>query len=171
MKLYTLKRRQRIARPRDEVFAFFEKPENLERITPGSVGFNILTPRPIRMGVGTVLDYIIHLVGIPVRWTTIIASYEPPYHFSDVALRGPYGFWHHTHTFEEDGDGTVMTDEVRYALPFGPLGRLVRALWVRRQLDHIFDYRAEVIGAMLEEGSVSEETGSDPTMPSEGTTS
>jgi ligand-binding SRPBCC domain-containing protein len=132
------------------VFEFFESPENLERITPGTVGFNILTPKPIRMQAGTVLDYTIRLIGLPVRWTTLISEYDPPRRFADVALKGPYSFWHHTHTFEEAGDATVMTDQIRYALPFGWLGRLVHALWVRRRLDEIFDYRAQVIQGMLE---------------------
>jgi len=150
MRLYTLKREQIIKRPRAEVFRFFEQPENLERITPRSVGFEILTPRPISMQTGTVLDYTIRLLGIPVRWTTVITVHEPPNRFADVALKGPYSFWHHTHTFEELGNDTLMIDEVRYALPFGFLGRMVRALWVRRQLKHIFDYRADVIRELLE---------------------
>lgn len=150
MKTYTLRRRQTLARPVDDVFKFFEKPENLEEITPGSVHFRILTPRPIKMKVGTILDYTIRLLGIPVRWTTLISDYEPPHRFADVALRGPYAFWHHTHTFEKHGNGTIMTDEIHYALPFGSLGRLVRFMWVKRQLDQIFDYRARIIQELLE---------------------
>jgi ligand-binding SRPBCC domain-containing protein len=138
-----------IARPRGEVFEFFSRPENLERITPGWVGFRLLTPQPIDMKAGAVLDYTIRLLGLPVRWTTLISDYEPPHRFSDVALRGPYRFWCHTHTFEKDGQETIMIDEVRYALPFGILGDLVHRLWVRRQLDCIFDYRAEVIGEIF----------------------
>ena len=150
MKIYTLKRRQTFDRARREVFQFFEQPENLEKITPGSVGFNILTPRPINMKAGTVLDYTIKVLGLPVRWTTLISEYEPPARFADVAIRGPYSFWHHTHTFEEHDGTTVMTDEVRYSLPFGPLGSLVHSLWVNRQLEEIFDYRARVIRDLLE---------------------
>lgn len=149
MKIYTLRRQQKINRPRHEVFEFFEKPENLERITPLSVGFRILTPRPIKMKAGTVLDYTIKVLGLPVRWTTLISEYEPPARFADVALKGPYSFWHHTHTFEEVDGQTIMTDEVRYALPFGLLGRLVRSLWVKGQLDYIFDYRAGIIEEMM----------------------
>jgi len=149
MKIYILKRRQVIPRSRDEVFRFFERPENLERITPAAVGFKILTPGPISMHAGAVLDYTIRLLGLSVRWTTLIASHEPPDRFTDVALRGPYSFWHHTHTFEEVEGGTLMTDEVRYALPFGFLGGMVHALWVKRQLKQIFDYRADVIARLL----------------------
>jgi ligand-binding SRPBCC domain-containing protein len=161
MKVYILKRRQMIERAHRDVFNFFEQPENLERITPSSVGFRILTPRPIRMKAGTLLDYTIRLLGLPVRWTTLISDYDPPNRFSDVALRGPYSFWHHTHTFEETEHGTMMIDEVRYALPFGLVGRIAHSLWVKRQLDGIFDYRAKVIGDMLESTSAEGQVNSD----------
>jgi ligand-binding SRPBCC domain-containing protein len=149
MKVYILKRQQTIARPLDEVFNFFKQPDNLEKITPSSVGFTILTPQPITMQAGTVLDYTIRLLGLTVRWPTLIAAYNPPHSFVDVALRGPYSFWHHTHTFEESDQGTMMFDEVRYSLPFGILGRLAHFLWVERQLGHIFDYRERVIADLL----------------------
>jgi len=150
MKTYTLRKQQTIARPIDDLFNFFKQPDNLEKITPASVGFTILTPRPIVMQVGTVLDYTIRLLGLPVRWTTLISTYDPPHRFVDVALRGPYSFWHHTHTFAEGDKGTIMTDEVRYALPFGLIGRLAHFLWVKRQLEYIFDYRRRVISDLLE---------------------
>lgn len=150
MKIYILKRRQTFKQQIDEVFNFFKKPENLEKITPKSVRFKILTPPPIKMKIGTVLDYTIHLAGLPVRWTTLISNFEPPYRFADVALKSPYSFWHHTHTFEENSGGTIMTDEVCYSLPFGPLGRIIHSLWVKRQLDYIFNYRAQIISEILE---------------------
>jgi ligand-binding SRPBCC domain-containing protein len=150
MKTYIFRKQQTIAHPIEDVFNFFKQPDNLEKITPSSVGFSILTPRPINMQVGTVLDYTIRLLGLPVRWTTLISAYDPPYRFIDVALRGPYSFWHHTHTFEENDQGTIMTDEVHYALPIGIFGRLAHFLWVKRQLKYIFDYRMKVISDLLE---------------------
>lgn len=149
MKLYKLKRSQLIKRDRSEVFDFFKSPENLERITPPDVGFVILTPRPIKMHTGAVLDYTIKLLGIKVRWTTLITEYEEPSGFSDISIKGPYSFWHHRHIFEETTDGTVMHDEVTYSLPFGIIGRLAHGLWVRLQLEKIFDYRAEVINEVF----------------------
>lgn len=153
MKTYILKRCQVIAKPRRDVFAFFGDPENLEKITPVSVGFNILTPQPIVIKAGIVLDYTIRLLGLSIRWTTLISSYDPPNRFSDVALRGPYSFWHHTHTFDESAQGTTMIDEVHYGLPLGLLGRMAHSLWVQRQLNYIFDYRAKVIGRLLDDDS------------------
>ena len=150
MKVHTLEREQLIRRPKAEVFEFFERPENLERITPASLGFHILTPEPITMKAAAILDYTIDVLGIPVRWTTVITDYDPPNGFTDVALRGPYSFWHHAHSFEEVEGGTMMKDEVHYVMPLGVAGRLVHRLWVKGQLRRIFDHRAKVIRNLVE---------------------
>jgi ligand-binding SRPBCC domain-containing protein len=135
-----------------EVFAFFESAENLAHITPPSLGFRILTPAPITMKVGTVIDYTIRWLGIPVRWRTLITTYQPPDLFVDEQIRGPYSLWHHTHRFEDVPEGTLMNDEVHYCLPFGPIGDLTHGLVVKRRLGYIFDYRAMVIGKLLRDG-------------------
>ncbi len=152
MKIYTLKREQLVNRPLDEVFNFFSRPENLARITPPSMGFEIITPGPVKMRPGTLIDYTVRTLGIPVRWTTLITEYAPPHKFVDVQLRGPYSFWHHTHTFKQADQVTLITDEVRYSLPFGLLGRMAHGLFVRRQLDAIFAYRENVIKEVFDAG-------------------
>ena len=134
MSLYKLKRSQLIKCNRTEVFNFFKSPENLEKITPPNVGFNILTPKPISMHTGAVLDYTINLLGLKVRWTTLITDYNEPKGFADVSINGPYSFWHHQHDFLETNDGTIMNDEVTYSLPFGFIGKIVHRLWVKRNL-------------------------------------
>lgn len=141
MAVYQLKREQFINRPLDEVFEFFSRPENLSRLTPTSVGFQVLTPPPIPMAQGIVIDYTIRALGLPVRWTTLISEYNPPYRFVDVQIKGPYSFWHHQHMFETQEEGTKVSDLVTYAPPFGLLGRGLHALFIRRQLETIFDYR------------------------------
>jgi hypothetical protein len=144
-------RAQLVPRPLDEVFAFFADAGNLEAITPPAVGFEMLTPQPISMHAGTLIEYRIRLFGIPVRWCTRIETFEPLVRFSDVQLRGPYRSWHHLHEFFATAGGTLMVDTVDYALPLGPLGTLAHGLFVRRMLDDIFDYRraqiAERFGA------------------------
>ncbi|MDX9858436.1 MAG: SRPBCC family protein [candidate division Zixibacteria bacterium] len=150
MSVYTLIRTQLIRRPLREVFAFFENPQNLERITPDTVGFRILTPLPVTMKTGAVIDYTIRVFGLRRFWTTLITDYEPPHRFVDVQLKGPYAFWHHTHAFEETVEGTLMHDTVRYLVPFGVVGRLIHGLLVSRQLRKIFDYRAAVIADHFE---------------------
>jgi ligand-binding SRPBCC domain-containing protein len=145
MKIYTLEREQVVDKPLDEVFDFFSKSENLARITPSDMGFNILTPSPIDMRTGTVIDYTIKISGFSIHWRTLISSYDPPYSFTDEQLRGPYSFWHHRHRFEKTDNGTRIHDKVIYALPFGLLGRLAHSLFVKRQLKNIFDYRSLII--------------------------
>jgi ligand-binding SRPBCC domain-containing protein len=145
MKTYSLHRRQLIRRPLQEVFRFFSRPENLAEITPASLGFQMLTPQPIVMKDGAVIDYLITLFGLPLRWRTLITEFSPPHRFVDLQLRGPYAYWHHTHSFVETDDGTIVADEVRYALPFGLLGRAAHTIVIRRQLNHVFDFRARIL--------------------------
>ncbi len=57
-------------------------------------------------------------------------------------MRGPYRHWHHEHLFTPaGGGGTLMRDRVDYDLPLGPLGGIAHALFVRRDLERIFDHR------------------------------
>ncbi|MCB1182253.1 SRPBCC family protein [bacterium] len=143
--MHELVREQVVAAPLDRVFAYFDRPENLARLTPTWLDFRILTPSPVPMERGALIDYEISLGPLPMRWRTLITRYEPPHLFVDEQLAGPYSFWHHTHTFREVPGGTAIGDHVRYELPFGPLGRLAHALVVRRQLDTIFRFRTEAV--------------------------
>ncbi len=143
IRFHTLRREQWIPRPLDEVFAFFCDARNLGELTPPWLGFRILTPGPIRIARGTRISYRLDWHGIPVSWRTEIRRWQPPHCFVDVQLNGPYRLWHHTHRFEASGGGTLMTDVVRYRLPFGIVGRVAHALNVRRDLERIFDYRLQ----------------------------
>jgi len=143
--MYRLTSEQLVPAPLDEVFAFFSAPENLARITPSWLGFQILTPSPVAMRIGALIDYQISLGPLPTHWRTMITAYDPPHMFVDEQLAGPYSFWHHTHRFESAGTGTRILDEVLYLMPFGPLGKLVHKLVVRRQLAGIFSHRKLVI--------------------------
>jgi ligand-binding SRPBCC domain-containing protein len=147
---HVLERSQRIELPAAEAFEFFADARNLERITPGWLGFSISTPGAIEMRAGTLIDYRLRLRGIPLRWRTRIDVWEPTRRFVDVQLRGPYALWEHTHTFIPDGDeAVVIADRVRYALPFGPLGELAHLVTVRRDLERIFDHRRGAVARLL----------------------
>jgi ligand-binding SRPBCC domain-containing protein len=145
MKIYTLKQKQVLSRPLKEVFAFFARPENLQHITPPELGFQIITPSPIVMDKGSLIDYQIRLSGLPFRWRTLISSYNPPHEFVDEQIKGPYSFWHHRHQFYAEGDETVIEDTVTYIIPFGILGRIVHTLFIRNKLRKIFEYRKAII--------------------------
>ncbi|MEZ6072152.1 MAG: SRPBCC family protein [Pirellulales bacterium] len=148
-RVHTFVRQQRIDCPRDEVFRFFENPLNLESITPGLLHFRTLTPPPIVMRVGTLIDYRLRLYGVPVRWRTRIEAFDPPTRFVDVQLRGPYRVWRHLHEFSDVDGATLMTDRVEYELPLGPLGELAGALFVRRSLSRIFDFRRDAVDQLF----------------------
>jgi ligand-binding SRPBCC domain-containing protein len=146
---FLLQREQTIPRPIEAVFAFFADAKNLEAITPPWLAFRILTPGPVSMGEGARIFYRLRWHGIPLRWLTEIRRWNPPVAFIDEQLQGPYQLWHHAHQFESVPGGTRMRDVVQYALPFGLLGRVAHAAWVRRDLQTIFDYRACKVSDLL----------------------
>jgi ligand-binding SRPBCC domain-containing protein len=146
---FVLERAQRVAMPADQVFAFYADARNLEAITPPWLRFRVLTPGAIAMREGALIEYRLRLHGIPLRWRTRIAVWEPPLRFVDVQVRGPYALWEHTHSFVAIDDGVEIRDRVRYALPLGVLGRLAHALLVRRDLERIFDFRANAVARRL----------------------
>lgn len=128
--------------PPPAVFPFFADVTNLERITPPFLHFRVLTPTPVEIGVGTILDYRLRVRGVPVRWRTFIRAWEPPHRFVDEQIRGPYRRWIHEHRFENVAGGTRMIDEIDYAAPGG---RLVEGLFVDRDVERIFSYRARFL--------------------------
>jgi ligand-binding SRPBCC domain-containing protein len=146
---HCLERSELIQRPLDEVFAFFASAENLEALTPPFLRFQVLTPLPIEMRVGTRIDYALSLFGVPLRWRTRITVWEPGRRFVDEQESGPYRLWRHTHEFEAKGTSTRVRDHVEYQLPFGPLGVLTHSLWVERTLNRIFDFRRDAMLALL----------------------
>lgn len=147
--VYRLERSQVVAAELSEVFEFFSAARNLERLTPSWLRFAVLTPEPIELREGTLIDYRLRLHGLPMRWRTRIESWEPPNAFEDRQLRGPYALWHHRHEFAPVPGGTLMRDIVHYRLPLGRVGRLVHALIVARDLRRIFDYRHNAVTALL----------------------
>lgn len=142
MTLREITRELWLPRPRAEVFAFFADAANLEAITPEWLHFHILTPPPIEMREGALIDYRLRVRGLPMRWRTLISAWEPPVRFVDEQLRGPYRTWVHEHTFEERDGGTLVCDRVRYAAPFD---WLVHRWLVRPDVERIFDYRTRVL--------------------------
>jgi ligand-binding SRPBCC domain-containing protein len=131
-----------LARPIEEVFAFFSDAANLDAITPRWLSFRTVTPQPIEMHTGTVIDYRLRVLGFPMQWRSEITAWEPPRRFVDEQLRGPYRLWIHEHKFEPLDGGTLVCDDVRYAVPFD---WLLHKLVVRRDVERIFAYRTDCL--------------------------
>lgn len=150
MRVHTLERRQFIPRSVDEVFAFFSRAENLEDITPPFLNFRILSVDSQALRRGTLIRYRLtwHRL-IPIRWTTEITRWNPPYSFADTQLSGPYSLWYHEHRFEPRGSGTQMYDTVKYALPFGMIGMIAHRVLIRKDVETIFEFRERRIRALF----------------------
>ena len=138
-----------LPRPLGEVFEFFSDASNLEVITPPWLKFSVVTPRPIEMRPGALIDYRLRFRGFPLRWRSEIAAWDPPHRFEDVQVKGPYRRWIHEHRFVEHDGGTLAGDRVEYAV-WG--GALANALVVGRDVERIFDYRRQTLTAMFGSG-------------------
>lgn len=149
---YVLESEQWVPASLEEVFRFFSDAGNLELLTPQWLRFQILTPQPIPMFPGTLIDYRLHWHSIPMRWRTEITAWQPPHAFEDLQLKGPYKLWHHTHRFQAVDGGTLIRDRVEYSLPFGIVGRMVHAFSVRRNVESIFAFRERKVEEIFGSG-------------------
>lgn len=139
---YLLQTELWLPHPPEVVFPFFADALNLEAITPSWLHFQVLTPSPIKMQAGTLLDYRLRLHGIPIRWRTRIAQWNPSTSFIDEQLRGPYKLWSHEHIFEPLDNGTRILDRVTY-IPRG--GSFLHRWLIRPDLLQIFTFRQQTI--------------------------
>jgi uncharacterized protein len=131
-----------------EAFDFFSSPANLQALAPPELQFHLITPLPIEMRRGAIIEYTLKMRGLPVRWKTLITKWRPGVSFTDVQLRGPYSLWRHDHDFEPSTDGVVVRDTIDYALPLAPLSNLALPM-VRSVMRRIFDYRGMQLSRLL----------------------
>lgn len=137
-----------------EAWQFFSTPQNLAKITPDHMKFDIqYLSGGNKMYAGQIIQYKINVLPkISVRWTTEITHVQEPYYFVDEQRFGPYAMWHHQHHFKEIKEGVEMLDEVNYALPLGLIGRAANAIFVKKQVNTIFDYRYKILADFFHNG-------------------
>jgi len=145
--IHRLERTQQLGCDIPTAWRFFSSPNNLAEITPKELHFVVQT----KLGdddiyEGMILDYTVSpLLGIPVHWQTVIRQVTPGVSFTDFQQKGPYKYWNHHHVFIPNEGGVLMKDTVDYELPLGFLGEVLHRTVVKKKLDHIFDYRYEVL--------------------------
>ncbi|MCB9196157.1 MAG: SRPBCC family protein [Flavobacteriales bacterium] len=135
----------------EEAWSFFSNPANLKEITPGYMGFDIVSKsNSDNMYSGQIIRYTVKpLLGIPMYWTTEIVQVNAPHFFIDQQLDGPYKIWHHQHKFHEVDGGVLMEDIIHYKPPFGIFGDAANQLLIRKKLKEIFNYRKKAISAIF----------------------
>jgi ligand-binding SRPBCC domain-containing protein len=149
LRVRSLSTEQWLLRPIDEVFAFFSDAGNLDVLTPPWLHFRVLTALDRPIGQGTLIDYRLRWRGVPLWWRTEIILWQPPYRFVDRQVKGPYRQWHHEHTFEPHGGGTLMCDRIDYIVPGWLLEPLLTRLVVAGDVERIFAYRRERMEEMF----------------------
>lgn len=150
MSMYQIKSTQRLPIDLATAWDFFSSPKNLAKITPAELDFQIKSELPEKMYEGVFIRYTVRpLFGIPVEWVTEITHIDEGRYFVDEQRVGPYKIWHHQHWFKEIPGGVEMTDQVDYAIPFGPLGTLAQHLIVGKKVQQIFEYRTQVLEEMF----------------------
>jgi len=144
--MYQLKRTQLVKTDLETCWDFFSSPNNLQKIMPAYMGFKVLTTQPAKVYEGLIIAYTVSpVLRIPLGWITEITHIEDRRFFVDEQRKGPYRIWHHEHHFEEVEGGVLMTDIVTYVMPFGFLGKFAHWLFVKKQLNGIFEFRNKVV--------------------------
>jgi ligand-binding SRPBCC domain-containing protein len=148
----TLHRHQFVAGLPTAVWDFFATPRNLDALTPPSMRFDIIGRVPSRMYPGQMIQYRVGLLpGVKTTWLTEITHVREGEFFVDEQRLGPYKLWHHEHRFTPapERGGVTMSDTITYDPGWGWLGAIVDAVWIRRQIATIFDYRAQKIAELF----------------------
>lgn len=166
-KVYVLKRIQQLPIPVEAAWDFFSQPKNLFLLTPPSLNLKFTNELfGEAMYPGQVVTYKVKpLLRVPLFWMTEIMHVSKPHFFVDEQRRGPYALWHHEHHFRPVAGGVEMTDLVHYALPLGVAGRLAHALFVKKQLQEIFDYRFQKIETLFGKFNPAAPAGNEAAMP------
>jgi ligand-binding SRPBCC domain-containing protein len=153
--LSTLKTTQFLKSDMNNVWDFMSSPENLALITPSYMGFNIISDKTDvkKMYPGQIIEYYVTpIMGIKLNWVTEITHVENNKYFVDEQRFGPYSFWQHKHFVKEVPGGIEMTDVLHYKVPFGFIGRIVNALFIRKKINEIFNYRYNKLEELFNHG-------------------
>ena len=142
--LHTLKTTQFIKSDINTISKFMSAPQNLAKITPSHMGFTIVSDVNDleKIYAGQIIEYdVTPVLGLKMHWVTEITHVKHLHYFVDEQRFGPYTLWHHKHFLKEVDGGVEMIDIIHYKIPFGFIGKIANALFVKHKLKEIFDYR------------------------------
>ena len=151
MKTYEFNAKHLLTMSLTEAWDFFSSPGNLAKITPPELDFKIISGVDgLVINDGVEITYTVKpIFGIPLKWKTRICNVVLYQQFTDIQLKGPYALWEHTHIFTETEKGLLMTDFIKYQLPFGIIGQLAHKLFVQKKIEGIFEYRRLILNNMF----------------------
>ena len=147
MAVFQLIKEQKIPASIEEVWEFISSPDNLKKITPSYMGFEITSKTPKgTMYPGMIISYKVRpILSLPMTWVTEITHVKKYEYFVDEQRKGPYKMWHHEHHLKPIEGGVLMTDIISYEPPFGFLGSLANHILIKKQLNEIFEFRRKEV--------------------------
>jgi len=147
MATYQFYREQIIPATRSDVWNFISSPENLKKITPPEMGFNITTSHlASKMYAGMIISYKVKLLpGFSTNWVTEITQVRDQEYFIDEQRVGPYSIWHHQHLLKDQEKGVIMCDLITYVPPLGFLGAIANRFMIKDKLNDIFTFREKAV--------------------------
>lgn len=141
-KVYRLTAVQYLPISMEEAWDFLSDPNNLKKITPESMDFQIISGADQPMFPGQIIQYTVNpLPFYKTKWVTEITHVQHLSYFVDEQRFGPYKLWHHKHFIKPVEGGVEMIDVIDYLPTFGILGRLANKILVQKELKKIFLYR------------------------------
>ena len=133
--------RTRIKAPIAAVAAFHLDSRALKLLTPPPVFVQMQHVDPLAEN--SIADFTLWIGPLPVRWVAVHTEVDPRSGFKDRQVHGPFKFWVHRHTFEQQGaDVTDVIDEIQAEFGHGFWGLLSRFMWIN--LPFMFAYRGWV---------------------------
>ena len=158
MKIYQLEKEQKLLGTIEKVWDFISSPHNLKKISPPYMKFEIISNNlPDKMYPGMIISYKVSpFLGIKLTWVTEITHVKEKEFFVDEQRIGPYSMWHHQHKIEPIENGVLMSDIVTYKPPFGILGQVSNQLFIKSQLERIFDFREAALENIFGKYSIAE---------------
>lgn len=145
----TIKKTVTTHRPVHEVFAFFDRPQNLKQAAPTEIAVSMLR-HPADLRPGSVFGYRLQRWPVDVSWEIVVSEYKPPRGFTGVKSTGYFPRWALRHEFTEAGDQTELTLALDYEVPPGLRAAFSNAYVIREAMEEMLARYAEAFAEALD---------------------
>ena len=133
-----------------DVFAFFDRPRNVQRVTPKTIAVS-LESHPEDLRLGTIFAYSLKRWPVDFAWDVVVSEYEPPLSFTNVKARGFFPRWAHRHSILPDGSGTELVVSLEYEVPSGLYNAVTNNYVIESAMKELVQEQSRAIAQTLEQ--------------------